>query len=133
MPPTSESASTQDFRSFEKTSNFYFQPGLPQMLFNQPPSRSSPRKEVKIKKVRKKTNRLIVPGPLLGPINEADYFNHNHFNHPTFQATGIPNQNGFLCQYCGRIFKKEKYLRFHLNSHAGYKSSVSQHFCSHHF
>merc|ERR1712106_519449 len=74
-----------------------------------------PPKPPKPKKVRKRT-KLVVPGPLLGPINEADYHQTPFYHHGPESVTGP-----FICPYCQRSFKREKYLRFHLNAHAGYR------------
>ena len=102
----------------------------------------------KVKKVRKRTQRLVVPGPLMGPINEnwknfqipmnqisaqapiptaqpminTNSGQYEHFNHNPVQQMPVQMPHSpFICQYCGRGFKKQKYLRFHLNSHAGYR------------
>ena len=102
----------------------------------------------KVKKVRKRTQRLVVPGPLMGPINEnwknfqfpmnqiatqapmppaqpmisTNSGQYEHFHHNPVQQMPVQMPHSpFICQYCGRGFKKQKYLRFHLNSHAGYR------------
>ena len=102
----------------------------------------------KVKKVRKRTQRLVVPGPLMGPINEnwknfqfpvnqistqapiptaqpmmnTNSGQYEHFIHNPVQQMPVQVPHSpFICQYCGRGFKKQKYLRFHLNSHAGYR------------
>ena len=91
----------------------------------------------KPKKVRKRT-KLVVPGPLLGPINEADYHQTPFYHHGNGFFTKFDNWKNsiflaklkkrpesvtgpFICPYCQRSFKREKYLRFHLNAHAGYR------------
>lgn len=88
-------------------------------------------------KVRKVNHRkVIVNGPLLGPVHENRLFQFydpvdqqsQFYNGPCssinlFDAPPVPPApfQKFVCNYCGRCFKKETYLRYHLNSHAGFR------------
>ena len=45
---------------------------------------------------------------------QSNFYHQHHQQQPQ-----VPGP--FICPYCQRSFKREKYLRFHLNAHAGYK------------
>ena len=69
---------------------------------------------------------------ILGPVHENRIFqfydetnpqyysNSSFFDQPPLQVPP-PSYQKYVCNYCGRCFKKESYLRYHLNSHAGYR------------
>ena len=75
-------------------------------------------KPPKVPKVRKaNSQKVLISGPLLGPVHE-NQFQHYSNSFGDFNLH-FPINHPFSCNYCGRRFKKEQYLKYHMIAHSG--------------
>ena len=83
-------------------------------------------KPPKIPKVRKiNSQKVLISGPLLGPVHENQFQQYAN-SYGDFNFVHFPPVHPFTCNYCGRGFKKEQYLKYHMMAHSG----IRPHMCN---